>query len=209
MEHQPYIVHRKRSFLSQAALGISVFAVAVILSATAVVIYGMRILDGKTDDLAGFVTAAVKGLPELERALPPVLADVLDDRRDPDYRRQIEIKATAYPDPHDQGRHGIAVEIENRGDELVSLLSFRLVAFDAQGVPRFERNWWAATPFAADDDWPGPLMPGARRYLTSRAVSSHRLPRVGELRVEVEVTDIRVWRRDSAVSAPVREERTY
>lgn len=196
MESHPQVIYGKRTFMSQVALGVSLLAVTVTISGAAIVLYGMHIADTKAGDFLGLVRTAIKGLPELRESLPPVLADFINDRRRPDYRSQIDITARVSPVPtlHDGARCGI--EIVNRGTELISLLSLRVVAFDEDGVPLFERNEWAATPFAAEEEWPGPLMPGSRRYIDAHFVPRYAVVDPGQVRVEVEITDIRVWAGD-------------
>jgi len=142
-------------------------------------------------------------LPELQESLPPVLADVLDDRRQPDYRSELEITADAtfIPDRHDRVR--TAVQVVNNGREVVSLLSLRVIVLNENNEIIAESNEWAATPIAADDEWRGPLMPGShRRFTASSYGRSFSLSSVSGLRTEVEVTDIRIWngRKDSPVN---------
>jgi len=198
MEGQPQIIYKKRSFLSQAALGLTLVVVATIASGTAVVLYGMRILDGKTDDFLGFVQTTFEGLPEIRKALPPVLADVLSDRRRPDYRNEIEVSARLLAGGAGRTPGRLVVEVVNKGTELVSLLSLRIVGIDEDGGPAIEQTVWAATPFAADRDWPGPLMPGARRVLTAHAGHVADPRRGVHQRLDIEITDIRVWEPEAA-----------
>ncbi|MBN1419157.1 MAG: hypothetical protein JXP34_10295 [Planctomycetes bacterium] len=193
MEGQPQIIYKKRSFSSQAALGLTLIVVAVIASGTAVVLYGMSILDGKTDDLFGFVQATIEGLPEIRKSLPPVVADVLSDRRSPEYRNEIDVGARLLAGGPGRAPGRLVLEVTNNGTELVSLLSLRVVGTDEDGGPTLERNVWAATPIAADGGWPGPLMPGARRVLTAQVGSPSGPSRGAHARFDIEITDVRVW----------------
>jgi len=196
MEHRPQVIYKTRSFLSQTVLGISVIVIAVTLSSTLIVLYGMKIANNKTDDLLSFVQNSVKSLPELQKSLPPVLADVLNDTRLPEYRDQIEIAAKTSSTRALNGNPRINLEITNKGKELVSLLSFRIVAFNKENEPIFHRNVWAATPFTTDNKWPGPLMPGSNRHLTAHPDGYYMDPAFVPSRIEVEITDVRVWNGD-------------
>ena len=86
------------------------------------------------------------------------------------------------------------IELHNRGGELVSLLSMRVVVFDKDGDPVDEFNEWGATPIAADDEWRGPLMPGATRHIVSRYLGLGQMFSPAELQAGVEITDVRVWK---------------
>ena len=188
----PKITYRKHTFLSALALGISAIAIALIVSCTVVIIYGMHFAGEKSEQLVSLVEDAVRGLPTLQKSLPPVFADMLDDHRQPDYSSQLEITAKTAPVPEQSGRIRTSVTVVNNGRELVSLLSLRVVVLNGDGEVVDESNEWAATPFAAREDWRGPILPGARRYFSClhngpRAVSTV------DLKTEVEITDVRLW----------------
>jgi hypothetical protein len=193
MNNYPHVVYRKHSFLSALAMGLSAFAITVIISCTGVIIYGMHFVGNQSEKLVYLVEEAVRGLPELQESLPPVLADVLDDRRQPDYRENLDITANAFLIPDRHGRVRTAVQVVNNGREVVSLLSLRVIVLNENNEIISESNEWAATPFAADDDWRGPLMPGSHRRFTSSYGRMVPFSSVNDLRTEVEVTDIRIW----------------
>ena len=189
----PQHVHKKRSFLSTLAWGLSTVVITVIMCGTVIGMYGMNIVDRKTDTLTGFVHETIRALPEMVDSLPPVVADVLDDRRLPGYAETIDVSVKLVP----AGRHHWVrpvIELHNRGGELVSLLSMRVVVFDEHGDPVDEFNEWGATPIAADDEWRGPLMPGAKRHIVSRYLGLGQMFSPAELRAVVEITDVRVWK---------------
>lgn len=197
MAQQPQIIYRKRSFWSQAALGISLVMITLTISGTIILLYGMYIVNDKTDNMVGIVQSAFKSLPEVRKSLPPVLADVLNDRRRIDYRRSIEVNAKSVAARGDDAME-IHVAVTNKGDALVSLLAFRLSAFDENGNFLFSRHVYGVTPFAADEDWPGPLMPGACRHLSA---GPFRMGRQA-VRVETEISDLRVWEPDEDAPQP-------
>ncbi len=192
MSDFPQIIYKRHTFLSALAMGVSAIIIALILSCTAVIIYGMNFAGEKTEELVTLAEAAIRGLPELQKSLPPALADMLNDRRQPDYSGKLDITANTTLMPDQNGRLRTKIEVVNNGKEVVSLLSLRVVVLTSRNDIITESNEWAATPIAADDDWRGPLMPGSRRYF----VTSHRgLPvfYADELKTEVEITDIRIW----------------
>lgn len=193
MEPYPQVVHRKRSFLSTLALGSSVFAVVVTLSCAAVILYGMRIADRKTDSLVSFVEGLVKAVPDLQQSLPPVLADIFKDERSPGYHKNLAVSVKLVPVPEMRDAMRPVIEVANNGEHLVTLLSMRVVVLrDGDAVA--EWNEWAATPIAADRDWRGPLMPGAKRHFTPHSAIVRRHDSPENLEAEVEITDIRVWK---------------
>ena len=192
MSDYPKITYKKHTFLSSVAMGLSAIVITVIISCTVLVIYGVHFAGERSEKLVSLVSDAVESLPDLRQALPPALADALDDRREPQYVGELEISATTAltPDQHRTAR--TKIEVVNKGSEIVSLLCLRVVVFGPSGQILSESNEWAATPIAADHDWRGPLMPGSHRYFVS-----HRRPLGAflgdELRTEVEITDLRVW----------------
>ncbi len=205
MSNYPKVTYRKHTFLSSLAMGLSAVVITVIISCTAVIIYGINFAGDRSEKLVSLVGNAVKEMPELRKALPPALADVLDDRREPGYAADLEISAVTALTPDQHRTVRTRVEVVNKGSEIVSLLCLRIVVFGPNGRILSESNEWAATPIAADHEWRGPLMPGSHRYF-----ASHRraLPVFlgDELRTEIEVTDLRLWNR-SAADRPLIEDR--
>ncbi len=205
MSDYPKVTYKKHTFLSSLAMGISAVVITIIISCTVVIIYGIHFAGDRSEKLVSLVGDAIGELPELRKALPPALADVLDDRRQPGYAAELDISAVTAltPDQHRMVR--TKVEVVNKGSEIVSLLCMRIVVFGPNGEILSESNEWAATPIAADHEWRGPLMPGSHRYFVS---SRRALPvfLADELRTEVEITDLRVWNRPAAGS-PLIEDR--
>ena len=204
MSDYPKVTYKKHTFLSSLAMGLSAVVITIIISCTVVIIYGIHFAGDRSEKLVSLVGDAVGGLPELRQALPPALADVLDDRRQPGYAAELDLSATTAltSDQHRSVR--TRIEIVNEGSEIVSLLCLRIVVFGSNGEILSESNEWAATPIAADHDWRGPLMPGSHRYFVS---SRRALPVFlgDELRTEVEITDLRVWNRPE--QGPLIEDR--
>jgi hypothetical protein len=206
MSECPQITYKKHTFLSSLAMGFTALGMTLMISCTVVVIYGMHFVGDRSDKLVSSVGSAIRGLPELRASLPPIVADVLDDRRRPDYRNQVEIAARISPFEDRGGRLRTVVEVVNNGDDVVSLLSLRVTVFDAHGEVLAESNEWAATPIAADHDWRGPLLPGSRRHFVSSAHRMFRGYSQSDLRTEVEVTDIRVWKSNDEAAVSGNEE---
>jgi len=192
MSDFPQIIYKKHTFLSALAMGVSAIIIAFIISCTVVIIYCMNFAGDKSEELITLAESAIRGLPELQKSLPPVLADILNDRRQPDYKTQLSITPSTTLLPNDNGMMKTTIEVVNNGKEVVSLLVLRVVVLNSRNEIISESNEWAATPVAADDDWRGLLMPGSRR----RFVTSHRGHPVlyaNELKTAVEITDIRIW----------------
>ena len=192
MNDFPQIIYKRHTFLSALAMGLSAIIIAFIISCTVVIIYGMNFAGDKSEEVVSLVEKAIRGLPNLQESLPPVLADMLNDRRQPDYAAQLDITANTILLPADKGTVKTTIEIANNGSEIVSYLSLRVVVLTSQNEIITESNEFGATPIAADHDWRGPLMPGSKRYF----VTSHKaLPvfSADQLKTEVEITDIRVW----------------
>jgi len=194
MSDYPHITYKRHTFLSALAMGLCALAITIILSGTAVVIYGMHFVGDKSEKLvSSFIEDAIQGLPVLQKSLPPVLADLLDDRRQPDYCTQLEIRARTSVQEDRHGRICTEIKVTNNGKEVVSLLSLRIVVLDLRDEILAELNEWAATPFAADEDWRGPIMPGSSRRFSSSCYGASRHFSLDNVKTEVEITDIRVW----------------
>ncbi len=191
MDSRP-IIQRPRSFFGTLALGASAIVIVLTVSCAGIIVYAMNITDRKTGAFLGMVEQAVRGLPELRESLPPILADILNDRRRPAYLSQIRLVPRLARE--DDGTYRPLIEVENRGEEVVTALAMRLVVLDAEGMPVESWHDWGATPIMTDDPtWRGPLLPGARRHVVApRRVHVRGLP-ADAVGLEVEVTDIRVW----------------
>lgn len=193
MSDYPQITYKRHTFLSALAMGLSALAITFIISCTVVIIYGMHFAGDKSEKLVSLVEDAIRGLPALQESLPPVLADILDDRRQPDYCTQLEITAKTTMLPERNGRVRTAVNVVNNGEEVVSLLALRIVILNAHDEILAESNEWAATPFAAEHDWRGLLMPGSSRHFASSHSRVFPVSSLNDLKTEVEITDIRIW----------------
>jgi hypothetical protein len=193
MAEYPQITYRKHTFLSALVTGLSALAITLVISCTVVIIYGMNFAGDQSEKIASFVEGAIRGLPELQESLPPVFADMLNDRREPDYSTQLEITAKTTLLPERNERVRTAVKVVNNGEEVVSLLSLRIVVLNENDEILAESNEWAATPFAAEHNWRGPLMPGNDRYFASSDSGAFPVSSLNDYRTEVEITDIRIW----------------
>ena len=201
MNDYPQVTYKKHTFLSALAMGFSAVLITLIISCTVVIIYSIHFAGDKSEQIISLAEDAVRGLPELQKSLPPVLADVLNDRRQPEYCKQLEITANT---TLLQDRHGMlrtAVQVVNNGQEVVSLLSLRVVVLNEDNEILTESNEWAATPFAAEDEWRGPLMPGSSRHFTSYQGRRFPFSSINNIKTEVEITDIRIWngKKDSSI----------
>jgi hypothetical protein len=190
MSTGPAVVVNKGGFLTALVKGIFGTLIVLLICGTALGLYGIHI----ADRFMGLPGQALSQLPELMRSLPdwqslpPVIADVLNDRRALDYRRFLDVSTKFRAVQTERGNDGVAtVEVVNKGKETVSLLSLRLLIED-EGPEHVERVFLAATPVGCEREWPGLLPPGESRRIAQRV---YRL--VGEPKVTVEVTDIRVW----------------
>ena len=183
----------RMSPLTAMFLGMFGVGAVGIASGAGVVLYAMHIIDTKAATILGFAENTVEGLPALLESLPPAVGELLNDRRAPDYAASIDVDLTFVKD---QGRDVLrpVMTITNNGDEVVSLLAVRIAALDENRVPLRDWTEVVATPLAIDDnDWRGPLMPGATRYV---AVSRWRsLPSGTDTVIQgaVEISEVRIW----------------
>lgn len=195
MADHSHITVRKRGFLSSLALGLSAVIITITLSGTAVTLYTVHLVSEKTERVVDLAQSAIRGLPELQKSLPPAVADMLDDRRQPDYSDKLKISARLTTQPGREGDLRTAIEVVNNGPEVVSAMSLRVIILDKQDRIIRESHQWAATPFTADSEWRGPIMPGSRRYFTTHSSSLRNISPLTELKAEVEITELRLWNR--------------
>ena len=194
MDAQPHtVVIRKRGFFSTVVVSVSFLAGTLIVSVAAITMYAMTIFDDKIDDLASLGATLVEELPEIQKSLPPVLADCLDDRRAPEYQDSLEVEVKLVPAADGRGHVRPVLEVTNAGEGMVTYLTLHLVVTSGSEILA-EWNEWVATPIAADDDWPGPLLAGGVRRFSGRPIWLPMSRPGDELEVEVEVTDVRLWR---------------
>jgi hypothetical protein len=187
------VVVKKRTFLSSVALGLSSLAITFVICCTVLIMYGMHFAGERTDRVISVAQSAVQGLPALLESLPPAVADMLNDRRQPDYSQHLAIKAQLIARPGSNGPTRTGIEVVNNGNEVVSLLALRIIVVDENGQLLSETQEWAATPFAAENAWRGPIMPGSRRYFECRHSSLHDISPIDNLKAEVEINELRIW----------------
>jgi hypothetical protein len=188
----PNITYKKHTFLSSLILGLSTIIITILICCTVLIIFGSIFVGERSDKLISLTQKAISGLPELRETLPPALADVLDDHRQPDYAAELDIVASTTCTSDPNGTILTKIEVVNKGSKVVSLLCLRIVVFNSNDEILTESNEWIATPVAAEQSWRGLLMPGSHRYLAS----SHRAHPVSpsdELKTEIEITDLRIW----------------
>ena len=189
------VVKRRMGFGTALVLGLSGIAISGIAAGTGITLYGMRIFNQKSDNLVGFVGETLKNLPEYKKALPPALADAIDDVRMPEYRDQVSVDVKWVNSSNTKRWRKSVVEVKNKGDRTISLMSMRLVGMDSDGDPIMEESAYAATPIQIDNDWRGPLLP----HETRRFVVSCWDKEVATMTPEI--TDLRVWRNPAVASA--------
>lgn len=204
-QHDPSapVVRRRFGFLSVSVLSLSAVLMTTIVCASGLALFSLSVIDSKADTVTGLIGETLRQLPELRASLPPVLADAMDDVRSPEYLSNVDI---AVRTGTSQDRHGFnkaIVEVANKGDRVISLLSMRIVGIDDAGDPVTECNTWAATPIQTEDrDWRGPLLPNETRKFIVRYYGDSR-----SVAFEHEVTELRVWQpnKDAAGDAASSE----
>jgi hypothetical protein len=133
-------------------------------------------------------------LPEWQKAMPAVIADDLNDRRAPEYRDSVRIAARFVPDSPGSEEGAVVLVVKNIGEQTVSLLPLRVVVEDESADRICVLRMMAAAPLLLGEN-AGPLLPG-----TERRLAQHVWRVVGEPKVTVEITDLRVWNGPAAVT---------
>ena len=186
------VTHKNHTFLSSLIGGLCAIIITLIICVTVLAVYGMNLAGEKSEEFFSFVQSTIKEIPEVMESLPPITADLLNDRRDPNYRDQLDI--TVEPTLlRKSGKLGASIQIVNKGSEVVSLLSLRVVILDQNNEIFGEFNEWLVTPFAVKDNWAGPLLPDSNRFLTASGRKASTVSNLSELKAEYEITELRVW----------------
>jgi len=182
-------------------MGLSSVIIVCVLCCTGLIIYSMHFAGGQAGKIVSVATDFVNGAPDILKALPPLVGDVLNDRRAPSYSAQLEVTAQMLPDRDGEGAR-LQFQVANNGDRLVTLLTVRTTLINADGRTVGESNHWVATPIAADRDWRGPLMPKSSRRFACPLHLRDSDDDPSGLKVEVEITDIRIWTEANEVPGP-------
>lgn len=194
------VPQKRMSPLTALVLGVSGVLAVAIASVSAVVVYGLNVAGGNTEAIVKFAENTVDGLPELLSALPPAVSDMLNDHRDPSYVEHIEVDAKLVPND-DDSQYRPTLVVRNTGTEVVSMLAVRVAALGQDGTPCREWTELAATPLSLkDEDWRGPLMPGATRHIVMRGWQTVQAAPSSAITPVVEIGDLRVWLGDRAQS---------
>ena len=191
------MTHQTRmSPLTALFLGIFGVAGVGIVSAAVIVLYGMTVVNSKASEVLGFTDTTVvkvfEALPELMESLPAAVGDVLNDKRDPDYAKNLDIKVAFVVDDNLGVRP--VLTILNEGDRTVSMLAVRVAALNEQGLPVREWTEVVATPVAVYDEWRGVIMPGGRRHVVLHSSWCGSPEDMAETITAVaEISELRVW----------------
>ena len=190
--------HTRMSPLTALFIGIFGVGAVGIASGTMVVLYGMRIIDTKANEVLGFadntISKTIDGLPALFDSLPRAVEELLSDRRAPEYAANLDVTADFVVDERSKGRRPV-LTITNKGSEVVSFLAVRVAALNSRRLPIREWTEVVATPIALEDgDWRGPLFPGDTRYaVVSSSWRTVPADRAEQVITAVEISDIRIW----------------
>ena len=159
------IGQNRMSPLTAFFLGVFGVGAVAIASGAGLVAYGMSIIDTNASAIVGFTRSTVENLPDLIESLPPAIAELLNDRRAPDYAKNIAVDVNFVSVKSGSGGLRPVMTITNNGNEVVSMLAVRVAALNGRKLPIREWTEVVATPVAVCDDWRGPLMPGATRHV--------------------------------------------
>ena len=189
----------RMSPLTALFLGLAAVGVTGIAATSGVVLYGMRIVDGQAGKVMTLVSKTIGDLPEIIGdlpqiidSLPPIVADAFNDRRMLEYAPNLKTKVRFVASER-SGRIRPVVTITNEGDEVLSMLTLRVVALNERGLPIGEWTEVVATPIGIDGEWRGPLSPGATRHVMLGDYHNGPSVPTDSVTGELEITEIRAW----------------
>lgn len=193
------IVNKKSGFFAAVAKGLFGTLIAAIVCVSVLGIFGIRLVERNVGIVQDALTTTlpevlrtipevVDRVPNLVRALPPVLADGLNDRRAPEYEQNLAIKTRVVETRRSSRGAEAVIEVTNQGDEAVSLLMLRLTIEDDREVPIDEHMIVVATPLAIEDEMRGPLWPGNTRKIAQWVCSDPE-----DVTAVIELAELRLW----------------
>jgi hypothetical protein len=198
MSSSPTVVVKKGGVLTALVSGVFGTLIVCLICAAAVGLYALNVADRKFSDFLGSGKTLLEAVPQLRGSLS-MAADMLNDRRLPEYRDQLDASVKVAK-PSGSREVLAVVEVTNKGPDTVTYLTARIVASDREGVPYREYRTFIATPVGFnDDEWRGPLLPGSTRRYT---ISMRDCPWSSDETVSLEITDLRVWNGPSTLAAP-------
>ena len=146
------MIEQRKRMSPLTAFFIGLFGVGgtSIVCITTLGLYGMNIVERKADGILNLAGTAVADLPAIIDALPPSLKGLIG-RRDPQYRKHIDVAVTFIDSPYGHGTVP-SLTIKNNGDETVCMLAVRVAALNAAGVPLRDWTEVVVTPIGGDDE---------------------------------------------------------
>ncbi|MEW6249467.1 MAG: hypothetical protein AB1716_02390 [Planctomycetota bacterium] len=195
MNSGPAVVVKKAGFLAALVRGIFGTIMVLIVCATALTLYGMRIANN-----------FIQALPNWRETAAPCVFDALNDRRAIEYRDSLRINTRLErlePDGGSSTRSGegdrgvVRIEVTNTGPEVVSLLALRVVVEDDSPARICELPMTVATPVQIEGNWRGTLLPNETRVVGRRLCDIQ-----GDAKVTYEIADLRVWNGPRGASQP-------
>ena len=204
MSTQPTIIVKKGGFFSSLFTGVFGLLITVVICASGLGFYALHTANRTVTGLFGIGGQMMAGLPEWQKNMPPMLAQLLDERRAPDYRDDMEISAKLLTDQTVSKNGAILVTVTNQGPETVMVLALTMTLENTDGVPLVERRVYAATPITIDEDeWRGPLLPSETRKFLVRPCRYSNPPDLDDAEVTVSIADIWIWNGPSGESPDV------
>ncbi len=184
--HTGTIVQQRRmGFFSSVVWSLAAIIMTTVGCAMIVVVYGMSIVDQRSESVLSIVERVAGELPNIAES--PIIGEAIGHRL-PDYRDQLDVDVTF---TEVQGRDKYMaplLKIHNRGDRTIGFMAVRLLIRDGEGRLVDEMDRFAAFPVAGlDDDLPGPILPGETRSLVTGWIG-----RGTGLEADIEISDIRV-----------------
>lgn len=201
MSSSPTVIVRKGGVLTAFVSGVFGTLIVCIICGVGLSWYALNIADRKVSDVFGIGRSVIESLPEWSESLPTAVSELLNDRRSPGYRTQLDYSVRLEPGRNHDGHSLAVVEVTNNGAKTVTFMSARIVASDQNGVPERDYRTFIATPIMVDDEqWRGPLLPGSTRTFVQRLWNTDQ-----PAEVSIEITDLRVWEEGAQTETVVAE----
>lgn len=158
MTTAPAVIVKKGGFLAATATGFFTLLTVGVICATALGYRGMNLVSDHGEEVEKMICRLGEQLPKWRETMPPAVVEALDDHRDADFVKNLEIEDRLV---ERRGDSSIVLTVKNNGNAVVTFLALNIQTEDNDGVPLGVSTVWVATPFALDEpQFRGPLLPG-------------------------------------------------
>lgn len=147
-------------------IGLFMLGGMVVASGTLLTMRGMSIFEHNVARVVDFAQVAIEDLPQTIKDVSPLISEFVGERN-LDYAKNVAVTVKLAQRPGSKTLRP-ALQVENKGNQPINLMTIRVAALTAQNLPVAEWTEVVATPLGIENEWRGPLVPNQTRYVVMR-----------------------------------------